>query len=81
MALLGDDETGLEVNGELISEGKSVRLERVYIKSPRNVEIAVYPHKEGLSEDRHIISIDPYKIDLKFYQDFQIRPEPSIEPH
>ena len=48
MALLGDDETGLEVNGELISEGKSVRLERVYIKSPRNVEIAVYPHKEGL---------------------------------
>lgn len=74
MALLGDHETGLEVNGELINEGKSVRLERVYIKSPRNVEIAVYPHKEGLKEGRNIKSISNFIKILKFARDLELNP-------
>ena len=43
--LLSDPDTGLEVNGQCIQEGKNLRLERVFISTPRNVQIAIYTDK------------------------------------
>merc|ERR1712130_116842 len=45
--------TGMEVNGQLLQEGSQRRLERVFIKTPRNVEIGIYSNSVTLGYDGH----------------------------
>lgn len=52
--LLSDPATGLEVNGELIQEGKNIRLGKIYVVTPRNVEIAIYPAEITMGHDGNV---------------------------
>ena len=52
--LLSDPETGLEVNGQVIQEGKNLRLERIFVSTPRNVQIAIYPEKVTVGQNDEI---------------------------
>ena len=52
--LLSDPISGLEVNGQLIQEGKNLRLERVFVSTPRNVQIAIYPDRVTVGQNNEI---------------------------
>jgi len=43
--------SGLEVNGQLIREGKNLRLQRVFISTPRKAQIGIYPDKVTVGHD------------------------------
>ena len=49
--LLSDPASGLEVNGQLIQEGKNLRLERVFVSTPRQVQIGIYPDKVTIGHE------------------------------
>lgn len=49
--LLSDPVSGLEVNGQLIQEGKNLRLERVFVSTPRLAQIGVYPDRVDIGHN------------------------------
>ena len=64
--ILSDRSTGLEVNGQLIQEGSQRRLERVFIKTPRDVEIGIYSNSVTLGYDGHASRRFSFEEDTEF---------------
>ena len=67
--LLSNPTSGLEVNGQIVQEGHNSRLERIFIKTPRDVEIGLYPDHVTVGTNGQVHSTYQYDQTIGFGSD------------